>query len=163
MAVMFCRHPEALKNTLRIAERCSFDLTKDLDYKGFPDYSVPDGDTPPGHLEFLCRQAADRRYGGISRRVEDRFQEELRLIGKHDLAGFFLIYYEIIQMAPEIMIEMGLSDAEIPLEERPPGRGRGSLVAMLVGYLIGLSHIDPLEYNLSLDRFLSDDLGSVPE
>ena len=162
MAVMFYRHPEALKNTLRIAERCSFDLTKDLDYR-FPDYPVPDGDTPQSHLEFLCRQAADRRYGGISRRVEDRLQEELRLIGKHDLAGFFLIYYEIIQMAREIMIEMGLSDAEIPLEERPPGRGRGSSVAMLVGYLIGLSHIDPLEYNLSLDRFLSDDLGSVPD
>jgi len=48
-------------------------------------------------------------------------------------------------MARQIMIEMGLSDAEIPLEERPPGRGRGSSVAMLVGYLIGLSHIDPLE------------------
>ena len=95
---MFYRHPEALKNTLRIAERCSFDLTKDLDYR-LPDYPVPAGDTPQSHLEFLCRQAADRRYGGISRRVEDRLQEELRLIGKHDLAGFFLIYYEIIQMA----------------------------------------------------------------
>ena len=61
------------------------------------------------------------------------------------------------------MIELGLSDAEISLEERPPGRGRGSSVAMLVGYLIGLSHIDPLEYDLSLDRFLSDDMGSVPD
>jgi len=162
MAVMFSRHPEALKNTLRIAERCSFDLTKDLAYR-FPDYPVPDGATPQSHLELLCRQAAERRYGGINQKVEERLQEELRLIGKHDLAGFFLIYYEIIQMAREIMIEMGLSDAEIPLEERPPGRGRGSSVAMLVGYLIGLSHIDPLEYNLSLDRFLSDDLGSVPD
>ena len=106
---------------------------------------------------------AERRYGGINQKVEDRLQEELRLIGKHNLAGFFLIYYEIIQMARQIMIEMGLSDAEIPLEERPPGRGRGSSVSMLVGYLIGLSHIDPLKYNLSLDRFLSDDLGSVPD
>ena len=72
-----------------------------------------------------------------------------------------LIYYEIIQMAREIMIELGLSDVEIPLEERPPGRGRGSSVAMLVGYLIGLSHIDPLKYNLSLDRFLSDDMKAT--
>ena len=162
MAVMFSRYPDALKNTLRIAERCSFDLTKDLTYR-FPDYPVPDGATPQSHLETLCRQAAERRYGGINQKVEGRLKEELRLIGKHDLAGFFLIYYEIIQMAREVMIEMGLSDAEIPLEERPPGRGRGSSVAMLVGYLIGLSHIDPLEYNLSLDRFLSDDLGAVPD
>ena len=162
MATLFSRCPEAIKNTLRIAERCSFDLTKDLAYR-FPDYPVPEGATPQSHLEDLCRQAAERRYGGVNQKVEDRLQEELRLIGKHNLAGFFLIYYEIIQMARQIMIEMGLSDAEIPLEERPPGRGRGSSVAMLVGYLIGLSHIDPLEYNLSLDRFLSDDLGSVPD
>ena len=162
MATLFSRCPEAIKNTLRIAERCSFDLTKDLAYR-FPDYPVPEDATPQSHLEDLCRQAAERRYGGVNQKVEDRLQEELRLIGKHNLAGFFLIYYEIIQMARQIMIEMGLSDAEIPLEERPPGRGRGSSVAMLVGYLIGLSHIDPLEYNLSLDRFLSDDLGSVPD
>ncbi len=168
MAALFSRCPEAIKNTLHIAERCSFDLTNDLAYR-FPDYPVPKGATPQSHLEDLCRQAAERRYGGAGnrthdwRKVEDRLKEELRLIGKHNLAGFFLIYYEIIQMARQIMIEMGLSDAEIPLEERPPGRGRGSSVAMLVGYLIGLSHIDPLEYNLSLDRFLSDDLGSVPD
>ncbi len=168
MAALFSRCPEAIKNTLRIAERCSFDLTKDLAYK-FPDYPVPQGATPQSHLEDLCRQAAQRRYGGANQtaqdrqKVQDRLQEEFRLIEKHNLAGFFLIYYEIIQMARQIMIEMGLSDAEIPLEERPPGRGRGSSVAMLVGYLIGLSHIDPLEYNLSLDRFLSDDLGSVPD
>ncbi|MCH8894325.1 MAG: error-prone DNA polymerase, partial [Chloroflexi bacterium] len=115
---------------------------------------------PPGCPAPLWRRnqtTQDRQ------KVQDRLQEEFRLIEKHNLAGFFLIYYEIIQMARQIMIEMGLSDAEIPLEERPPGRGRGSSVAMLVGYLIGLSHIDPLEYNLSLDRFLSDDLGSVPD
>ena len=162
MAALFSQCPEAIKNTLRIAERCSFDLTKDLAYK-FPDYPVPEGATPQSHFEDLCRQAAERRYGGINQKVQDRLKEEFRLIGKHGLAGFFLIYYEIIQMARQIMIEMGLSDAEIPLEERPPGRGRGSSVAMLVGYLIGLSHIDPLKYNLSLDRFLSDDLGSVPD
>jgi len=162
MAALFSRRPEAITNTIRIAERCSFDLTKDLAYR-FPDYPVPEGATPQSHLEDLCRQAAQRRYGGINQRVKDRLEEEFRLIGRHNLAGFFLIYYEIIQMARQIMIEMGLSDAEIPLEERPPGRGRGSSVAMLVGYLIGLSHIDPLEYNLSLDRFLSDDLGSVPD
>ena len=89
--------------------------------------------------------------------------EEFRLIRKHDLAGFFLIYHQIIHLARDIMIELGHTDPEVPLEERPPGRGRGSSVAMVVGYLIGLSHIDPLEFDLYLDRFLHDDMTSVPD
>ena len=162
MAALFSDCPEAIENTLRIAQRCSFGLTKDLDYQ-FPDYPVPQGFTPQSHLEYLCYQAAERRYGRVTDRVKTRLEEEFRLIERHNLAGFLLIYYDIIQMARQIMIELGLSDVEIPLEERPPGRGRGSSVAMLVGYLIGLSHIDPLEFNLSLDRFLSDGMGSVPD
>ena len=162
MADLFRECPQAVTNTLRIAGRCTFDITKDLGYR-FPDYPVPEGFTAQSYLEHLGYQAAQRRYGGITEGVKTRLEEEFRLIRKHDLAGFFLIYYEIIQMARQIMIELGLSEAEIPLEERPPGRGRGSSVAMLVGYFIGLSHIDPLEFNLSLDRFLSDDMGSVPD
>jgi len=162
MAALFQSFPEALENTLRISNRCTFDLTKDLGYQ-FPDYPVPPSFTPQTYLESLCYEAAQRRYGGVTQRVKTRLDEEFRLIGKHDLAGFLLIYYDIISIARQIMIELGLSDAEIPLEERSPGRGRGSSVAMLVGYLIGLSHIDPLEYDLSLDRFLSDDMGSVPD
>ena len=162
MADLFRECPQAVTNTLRIAGRCTFDITRDLGYR-FPDYPVPEGFTSQSYLEGLCYQAAERRYGGITERVKTRLEEEFRLIQKHGLAGFFLIYYEIIQMARQIMIELGLSEVEIPLEERPPGRGRGSSVAMLVGYLIGLSHIDPLEFNLSLDRFLSDDMGSVPD
>ncbi|MCH8087865.1 MAG: DNA polymerase III subunit alpha, partial [Chloroflexi bacterium] len=137
-------------------------LTNNLDYH-FPDYPVPPEHTPQSYLEELCRQAAVRRYGGVTDRVEARLREELRLIERHSLAGFLLLYHDIIQMARQVMIDLGLSDPEIPLEERPPGRGRGSSVAMVVGYLIGLSHIDPMEYNLSLDRFLQDEMPSVPD
>jgi error-prone DNA polymerase len=133
-----------------------------LNYQ-FPDYPVPEGYTPQSYLEELCYQAAQRRYGGINARVRERLQQEFDLIRQHRLAGFLLWYHQIIQLAREIMIELGLSDREIPLEERPPGRGRGSSVAMLVGYLIGLSHIDPLQYNLSLERFLPENLASVPD
>ena len=160
MAALFESCPEAIENTLAIAGRCTFDLTKDLGYE-FPECPTPQGFTPQTYLEHLCREAARRRYGSVGGKVKARLDEEFRLIRKHNLAGFMLIYYEIIQMAREIMIELGLSDVEIPLEERPPGRGRGSSVAMLVGYLIGLSHIDPLKYNLSLDRFLSDDMEAT--
>ena len=164
MAALFESCPEAIENTLRIAERCSgFDLTRDLGYH-FPDYPAPQGHTPQTYLRELCYEAAQRRYHTIDDRVAARLERELGLIEKNGLAGFFLIYHDIILLAREIMIELGLSDPEIPLEERPPGRGRGSSVAMLIGYLIGLSHIDPLEFDLSLDRFLNDDMdGSVPD
>ena len=162
MEALFESCPEAIENTLRIADRCTFDLTRNLNYR-FPDYPVPDGFTPQTYLEHMCREAAVRRYGSLTDKVNVRLSEEFRLIKKHDLAGFFLIYHDIIQMAREIMIELSLSDIEVPLEERPPGRGRGSSVAMLVGYLIGLSHIDPMEFNLSLERFLSDDMATVPD
>ena len=70
--------------------------------------------------DIIDRPRADFR----SEAGEARLKEEFRLIQRHNLAGFLLIYYDIIQMGRQIMIELGLSDAEIPLEERPPGRGR---------------------------------------
>ncbi len=163
MAELFRDCPEAIENTVRIAERCGFDLTRDLGYR-FPDYPVPEGHSPESYLRELCYQAAERRYGAITERVRTRLDRELWLVEKNHLAGFFLIYRDIIQLAHEVMIELGLSDREIPLEERPPGRGRGSSVAMVIGYLIGLSHIDPLEFDLSLDRFLNEEMdGTVPD
>ena len=164
MAELFRDYPEAIANTVRIAERCSaFDLTRDLNYK-FPDSPVPVGFTQGSYLRHLCEQAAARRYGSITSKVKDRLDEEFRLIRRHNLQGFLLIYHDIIQLGKEVMVDLGLSDPEVPVEENPPGRGRGSSVAMLVGYLIGLSHIDPLEFDLSLERFLpDDDMASVPD
>ena len=162
MAELFETIPDGLQNSMHIAARCTFDLTRDLGYQ-FPDYPVPDGHTPQTYLEKLCYEAALRKYGSITPHVQDRLNQEFRLIQKHNLAGFFLIYYDIIQIARDVMIDLGLSDREVPLEERPPGRGRGSSVAMLVGYLIGLSHIDPLEFDLSLERFINDEMGAVPD
>src|SRR4030043_2278308 len=74
------------------------------------------------------------------------------------------MYHEVIRLGVEVMIDLGLSDPSLTVEENPPGRGRRPSVALLVGYLIGLSHIDPLKYNLSLERFLPDDImTNVPD
>ena len=160
---LFRDYPQALTNTLRIAERCNLELPGDLAY-AFPDYPVPEGDTLTGHLEKLCHEAAVRRYGRVTPAVHERLQREFALIHKFNLAGFLLLYHEVINLAREVMIEQGLSDPSLSLEENPPGRGRGSSVSLLVGYLIGLSHIDPLKYNLSLERFLPDDtMSNVPD
>lgn len=160
MINVFKDYPEAILNTTFISERCVLDLTKDLNYR-FPDYSPPAGYTPESYLRSLCDEAAIRRYGRITSEVYIRLEEEFRLINKHNLAGFLLYYYDIVQIAREVMINLGLVDPEIPIEERPPGRSRGSSVALLIGYLIGLSHIDPLQYKLSLERFLPEDLLEV--
>jgi error-prone DNA polymerase len=155
--------PEALENTAKIAERCTLDLTKDLSYI-FPDYPTPEGHTSQSYLEKLCYEASVRRYGAITPSVKARLDEEFALIKKYKLAGFLLMYHEVIKLGREVMIDLGLSDPSLTLEENPPGRGRGSSVALLVGYLIGLSHIDPLKYNLSLERFLpADTMTNVPD
>ena len=162
MQRLFAELPEALSNTLLVAETCSFDLSADLDYS-LPDPDVPDGYTPASYLERLCYEAAIRRYGGVSERVEARLREEFHLIETHGLAGFLLLYREIALIARRIMEERGMVRPETPVEERPPGRGRGSSVALLVGYLIGISHVDPLEWDLTLERFISEDATILPD
>ncbi len=162
MAELFSEFPEAICNTRLVAEQCQFNLSTDLGYT-LPDPIVPDGYTPESYLKRLCYEAAARRYGSVTKEVEDRLEEEFRLIGRHKLAGFLLLYREIVRLAQRIMEERGLSEPETPLEKRPPGRGRGSSVALLVGYLIGISHVDPLKWELTLERFLPDDMTSLPD
>ena len=118
---------------------------------------------PDSYLRRLCLEAAQRRYGAVSRQVRERLDEEFRLIRRHGLAGFLLLYREIALLAQEVMEEKGLAHPETPLEERPPGRGRGSSVALLTGYLIGISHVDPLKWDLTLERFISEDTSLLPD
>jgi len=162
MAELFSEFPEAVCNTLRVAEQCAFNLSVDLGYT-LPEPIVPEGYTPESYLRRLCEEAAARRYGSVTPEVEERLEEEFNLIGRHKLAGFLLLYREIVRLAQRIMEERGLAEPETPLEKRPPGRGRGSSVALLVGYLIGISHVDPLKWELTLERFLPDDMTSLPD
>ena len=123
METLFADCPEAVSNTLEIAERCEFDLSSDLGYT-LPEPDVPEGYTPMSYLVRLCYEAAVRRYGSITERVESRLQEEFRLIERNGMAGFLLLYREIALLARQIMEERGLVGPEVALEERPPGRGR---------------------------------------
>jgi len=170
MAHLFVDCPETLDSSILIAERCNpstgsghgFDLTRDLDYR-FPDYPCPPGETPDGVLRLLCYEEARRRYGlvsgGLPSQVEARLEEELRLIARHGLAGFFLIYRDLLELGKEVAREVYGPDHA----DRPPGRGRGSSVGSLICYLIGLSHIDPLKNNLFAGRFLNEEMASVPD
>ncbi|MCZ6789329.1 MAG: DNA polymerase III subunit alpha, partial [Chloroflexi bacterium] len=157
MAELFRDHPEALASTARIAERCQFDLTRDLDYR-VPDYPVPEEETQDSHLRKLCYQEAERRYMRVTSEVEERLEKELSLVEHHGLAGFFLIHQEILQLAYRVAEEVKGRPCH-----SPPGRGRGSSVGSLICYLIGLSHIDPIKNNLFLGRFLNEEMASVPD
>ena len=163
MKHLFSEMPEAISNTLRVAEQCAFNLSTDLGYT-LPDPAVPQGYTPESYLRRFCYEAAARRYNGsVSHKVDERLEEEFRLIRRLNLAGFLLLYREIALLAQRIMQERGLVGPETPVEERPPGRGRGSSVALLVGYLIGISHVDPLMWDLTLERFISEEMTTLPD
>jgi error-prone DNA polymerase len=118
MVLLFEDCPEAIANTVRIAERCILDLTWDLNCR-FPDYNLPPGYTPAAYLMKLCEEAAIRRYGSPTPRVVARLDEEFRLFEKHNLAGFLLYSYDIVQLARKLTTKLGLSDPEIGLEDRP--------------------------------------------
>ncbi len=166
MARRFARHPQAIANTIVIAERCQFDLTRDLPYR-LPDYPVPEGATLDSFLRGICERAFRRKYGGFEpafrQEARDRLERELGLIAKHGLAGFFLVYWDLLQMVGQIAQDLRGRDRNLAPDERPVGRGRGSSVSSIVCYLIGLSHIDPVKNNLYLERFLNEELHSLPD
>jgi error-prone DNA polymerase len=162
---LFDRFPDdrdAVRRTSELAERLEFDLTQELGYR-YPDFS--DGAEPAiVQLRRVCEGAFAERYGGLNgqkRRVRRRLEEELALIDELGLAGFFLLHWEVLELAREVALEVrGPGSMRHVL---PPGRGRGSSVGSLVCYLTGLSHVDPVANNLSLGRFLNRELASVPD
>ncbi len=159
MAERFSDHPEAVHESGRLAERLRFDLTSDLGYR-YPGSEDPDG---PRKLAELCRSALAERYAGRSSREEAtaRLEQELALISGLNLSGFFLLHRDLLELAREVAHEVrGPDSARSVL---PPGRGRGSSVSSIVCYLTGLSHVDPIENDLFLGRFLNEELSALPD
>ncbi len=163
MAARLAEHPEAVAGTVRLAERLSFDLTRDLGYR-FPDFvaSHP-GETADTALARICRDELLRRYpdGDSRHQALARLDEELGLIRHHGLSGFFLLHRDILEIAREVALEV--RPAGSARRSLPPGRGRGSSMGSIVCFLTGLAHIDPIESGLFLGRFLNRDLRSVPD
>ena len=152
----------AVERTGELAQRLEFDLTQELGYR-YPDFS--DRDEPAiKQLRELCDCLFRERYAsanGHKRRARARLDEELDLIERIGLAGFFLLHWEVLELAREVAREV--RGESIARQVLPPGRGRGSSVGSIVCYLTGLSHVDPVAADLSLGRFLNDELRSVPD
>jgi error-prone DNA polymerase len=153
---------DAVARTVELAERLEFDLTHELGYR-YPDFS--DRDEPAiAELTRVCNRAFEARYPSntvLQGQARARLDEELALIADLGLAGFFLLHWEVLELAADVAREVRGRDT--PRHSLPPGRGRGSSVGSLVCYLTGLSHVDPVEAGLSLGRFLNRELDSVPD
>jgi error-prone DNA polymerase len=187
MAARFDAFPDAVGESVRLAETLSFDLTGDLGYR----YPGSDSVAATRQLAEICHAALDARYpvgprarveadeqsrwaesvgqrgpagaSGLRLRAEaaGRLEEELRIIDRLGLAGFFLLHHEILELAREVAVEVrGAGGARALL---PPGRGRGSSVSSIVCYLTGLSHIDPVANDLAIGRFLHEDIVGLPD
>jgi error-prone DNA polymerase len=178
MASRFAEHPQAVRETLLLAEQLTFDLTRDLGYR----YPGAEDESAPRRLAELCRARLEERYGAVASPpparsgvgVEGagtahadhaealaRLEQELRVIDRLGLAGFFLLHHDMLELSREVALEVRGPDSVRAL--LAPGRGRGSSVSSLVCYLTGLSHIDPIASRLALGRFLHEDLTGLPD
>jgi error-prone DNA polymerase len=170
MATRFADHPDSVLETERVAEMLDFHLNTDLGYR-YPGAEDPDAQR---RLVELCRARLEDRYGGdevgaggtkfLRQAAGTRLDEELALIDRLGLAGFFLLHHEMLVLASEVAVEVrGAGGAGGVRSLMPPGRGRGSSVSSIVCYLTGLSHVDPIANRLELGRFLNEDLRSLPD
>ncbi len=148
MAALFSEVPEALQNTLEIAERCRVDFQFDRRY--LPEFDLPDGVTDArSYLNQLCREGLARRYPEITAALEERLDYELKIINQMGYANYFLIVWDLIKYArsDDVLV----------------GPGRGSAAGSLVAYCLGITDIDPISNALLFERFLNPERVSMPD
>ncbi len=147
MRELFPADPEAIDNTLEIAEKCNFAFEYGK-YK-FPRYEPVTGQTPVDYIRDLINQGIARKYGAETPEIRARIEEELAVIEKQGYVEYFLIVWDYINAAREMGISVG------------PGRGSGA--GSLVAYLTGITDVDPLKYDLYFERFLNSERVSAPD
>ena len=148
MTRLFHDLPDALTNTGELALRLGFTL-KDLGYR-FPDFPLPPGQTPLAHLRELVARGVRARYGTgpLATRARRQVAHEIDVIGRLDLAGYFLIVWDIVEYcrANDILVQ-----------------GRGSAANSAVCYALGITAVDPIGMELLFERFLSEARGEWPD
>ncbi|MBI3551996.1 MAG: DNA polymerase III subunit alpha [Elusimicrobia bacterium] len=147
MHKLFAFSPEAVKNTLKIAEMCRLKIP--MDQMLLPEFTVPDGATQDSYLEDLCLKGLKERLGEIKTEYRERLNYELGVIRKMGFSGYFLIVWDFIKYARSQGI--------------PVGPGRGSGAGALVAYSLRITNIDPIPNKLLFERFLNPDRKSMPD
>lgn len=150
MKELFKHLPEAIENTLEIEEK----INLKLDFQGFhyPNFPIPE-DSPAktldDYFELLAREGLEKRFSKMTTEIEDRFKYEADVIKNMGYSGYFLITADFINAAKERNI--------------PVGPGRGSAAGCLIAYAMGITNVDPLEYDLLFERFLNPARKSMPD
>ena len=159
MAEVFKDHPDALANTVRIAERCHVDLSNAINH--LPNFDVPAGFTLDDYFEHVVREGFAQRLprlkelaaaGVLSHTIDEydrRLTYEVDMIKKMKYPGYFLITWDFIRYAREQGI--------------PVGPGRGSAAGSFVAYCLRITDVDPIEYDLIFERFLNPERVSLPD
>ena len=139
--------PQALENTNKIAERCH--VTLEFGKLLLPKFETPDNSSEEDYLCFLCEQNIARCYPEAGQEVYERLDFELGIINQMGYAAYFLIVWDFIDYCNKHNI--------------PVGPGRGSAAGSIVAYLLGITKIDPLKYDLLFERFLNPERVSMPD
>lgn len=144
----FKKTPEAITNTQKIIEQCKFEF--ELGKIQLPHFEVPNGQTPDEHLKKLCQEGlSQRQFDQSLQQVLERLDYELGAIKETGFASYFLIVQDFVNWAKSKKIVVG--------------PGRGSAAGSLVSYLLNITDIDPLKYDLLFERFINPERISMPD
>lgn len=147
MANAFADIPEAIENTVKIAERCNVEIT--LGKWVMPKYEVPEGHTLDSYLEELVWEGAKKRYGEVTEEIKERINYELGVIFKKGYSTYFLTVQDFVNWAKNHGVSVG--------------PGRGSAAGSVVGYCLRITDIDPFFFKLPFERFLNPLRPSAPD
>lgn len=148
MASALGSYPEALSNTLLIADQCNVDI--EFDKIILPVFDVPEEKTEADHLRDLVLDGLHSRYGvELPDEVQDRFESEMKVITEKGIAAYFLIVSDFVRWAKDEGIGVG--------------PGRGSAAGSIVAYALSITDIDPLKYGLLFERFLNPERTEMPD
>ncbi|MFN8523911.1 MAG: DNA polymerase III subunit alpha [Chloroflexota bacterium] len=148
MAALFAETPEAISNTLAIAERCNLDLK--FGRLNFPplDHVIPAGENPDDFLARVCRERIPSRYASAGDEVRQRLEYELDVVRTTGFASYIIFVWDFVDWARKQKILCG-----------PRGSAAGSIIL----YLLGIADIDPVEYGLTFERFLNPERVQMPD
>ena len=143
----FADIPEALENTIKIAQKCNLEI--DFRNAHLPDFNMPDMLTDNDYLRQLCYEGAKNKFKEVNENISKRLDYELSVIKKMGFATYFLIVWDFVNYAKNHRIMVG--------------PGRGSAAGSLIAYCLNITNINPLDYNLLFERFLNPDRISMPD
>lgn len=147
MLALFKDTPEAITNTLEIANRCN--VSFEFGHLHLPNFPLPEGMTDEQYLHKLCKEKIHNRYAEVTEEIQQRLDYELSIINRMGYDSYFLIVWDFINFARSQNIAVG--------------PGRGSAAGSIVAYILGITDIDPLKYSLLFERFLNPERVTMPD